>query len=216
MPGFKLMLQDDKGEYPYSGRALIFEGSMLVYDPQRDIAQWVPVRGTSSTLTMPELRAAQDLNNMVPSPLSELPAAKPPSTEIVKCIPAGAKSDTNSSVMDSGDEWDKTETVEPSRSSTPTTKVGPTWADVHTAAQEEEMEKNQAPSWEDIVNTTLTEEGENWDAVDSQSTTEDQSDDVIIEDEVVIQTVTEEEELDHAVAGESLTQRDEDDEGDVD
>ena len=34
MPGFKLMLQDDKGEYPYSGRALIFKGSMLVYDPQ--------------------------------------------------------------------------------------------------------------------------------------------------------------------------------------
>ena len=34
MPDFKLMLQDDKGEYPYSGRALIFEGSMLVYDPQ--------------------------------------------------------------------------------------------------------------------------------------------------------------------------------------
>ena len=43
MPGFKLMLQDDKEEYPYSGHALIFEGSMLVYDPQRDIAQWVPV-----------------------------------------------------------------------------------------------------------------------------------------------------------------------------
>ena len=34
MPGFKLMLQDNKGEYPYSGRTLIFEGSMLVYDPQ--------------------------------------------------------------------------------------------------------------------------------------------------------------------------------------
>ena len=34
MPGFKLMLQDNKGEYPYSGHALIFEGSMLVYDPQ--------------------------------------------------------------------------------------------------------------------------------------------------------------------------------------
>ena len=34
MPSFKLMLQDDKGEYPYSGRTLIFEGSMLVYDPQ--------------------------------------------------------------------------------------------------------------------------------------------------------------------------------------
>ena len=57
MPGFKIMLQDDNGEYPHMGRALIFEGSMLVYDPQRDLAQWVPVRGMSGTLTMPELRA---------------------------------------------------------------------------------------------------------------------------------------------------------------
>ena len=39
MPGFRLMLQDDKGQYPHSGHALIFEGSMLVYDPQWDIAQ---------------------------------------------------------------------------------------------------------------------------------------------------------------------------------
>ena len=34
MPGFRLMLQDDEGEYPHSGRTLIFEGSMLVYDHQ--------------------------------------------------------------------------------------------------------------------------------------------------------------------------------------
>ena len=162
MPGFKLMLQDDKGEYPYSGRTLIFKGSMLVYDPQRDIVQWVPVRGMSSTLTMPELRAASNLNNIVPSPLSEL-LAKPSSTEIVKCIPAGAESDTDSSIVDSGDEWDKTESVGPLRSSTPTMKVGPTWVEVHVAAQEEEMAKSQAPSWEDILNTTPTEEGENWD-----------------------------------------------------
>ena len=159
---------------------------------------------------------ANDLNNLVPSPLSELPVAKPSSTKIVKCIPVGAESDTSSSVVDSGDEWDKTETVGPLRSSTPTTKIGPTWVDVHAAAQEEEMAKGQAPSWEDILNTTPTEEGENWDAVDSQSATEDQSNDVIIEDEVVIQTVMEEEELDHAVVGEPLTQRDEDDKGDVD
>ena len=159
---------------------------------------------------------ANDLNNMVPSPLSELLAAKPPSTEIVKCIPVGTESDTNSSIVDSGDEWDKTETVGPSRSSTPTTKIGPTWAEVHAAAQEEEMAKSQAPSWGDILNTTPTEEGENWDTVDSQSTTEDQFDDVIVEDEVVIQTVMEEEELDHAVVGEPLTQQGEADEDDVD
>ena len=165
---------------------------------------------------MPELRAANDLNNMVPSPLSELPVAKPTSTEIVKCIPAGTESDTNSSVVDSGDEWDRTETIGPSRSSTPTTKIGPTWADVHAAAQEEEIEKNQTPSWEDIVNTNPTEEEENCDAVDSQSAVEDQSDDVIIEDEVVIQTVMEKEELEHPVVGKLLTQWDEDDEGETD
>ena len=107
---------------------------------------------------MPELCAANDLNNMVPSPTSNLPAAKPSSPKILKCILAGTESDTNSLEMDSGDEWDKTETVGPSRSSTPTTKIGPTWAEVHAAAQEEEMVKSQAPSWEDILNMTPTEE----------------------------------------------------------
>ena len=34
MTGFRLMLQDNKGQYVNSGYALIFEGSMLVYDPQ--------------------------------------------------------------------------------------------------------------------------------------------------------------------------------------
>ena len=29
MPGFRLMLQDEKGQYPHSGHALIFKGSML-------------------------------------------------------------------------------------------------------------------------------------------------------------------------------------------
>ena len=55
MTGFRLMLQDDKGQYTNSGHAIIFEGSMLVYDAQRDIAQWVPVRGASAALTMTEL-----------------------------------------------------------------------------------------------------------------------------------------------------------------
>ena len=36
---------------------------------------------------------SNDLNNMVSSPSSELPAAKPSSPEILKCILAGAESD---------------------------------------------------------------------------------------------------------------------------
>ena len=93
--------------------------------------------------------------------------------------------------MDSGDEWDKTEAVGPSRSSTPTTKIGPTWAEVHAATQEEEMVKSQAPSWEDIVNAKPTGEEENWDMEDGQSTAGHQFEDVIIEE--VIESVTEEE-----------------------
>ena len=154
MPGFRLMLQDDKGQYPYSGRALIFEESMLVYDPQRDIAQWVPIQGMSATLTMSELRAANDFNNMVPLPSSELELVKPPSPEIMKGIPGGTESDTNSLAIDSGDEWDKTEGVRVfSHCSTPTIKIGPTWAEVHAAAQEEEMVRNWASTWEEMVST---------------------------------------------------------------
>ena len=139
---------------------------------------------------MPELHAAYDLSNMVPLPSSELPAVKPPS-EILKCIPAGAESNTNSSVIDSGDEWDKTEMVGPSRSSTPTTKIGPTWAEVHAATQEEEMAKNWAPSWEDIVSGEPNKEEENWDEEDGQSPTAHQFNDVIIEE--VTESVTGEE-----------------------
>ena len=44
-----------------------------------------------------------DLSNMVPSPYSEVEPVRPPSPEIVKGIPAGAESDTDSlGVEDSG------------------------------------------------------------------------------------------------------------------
>ena len=178
---------------------LIFEGSMLVYDPQRDIAQWVPVRGMSATLNAPELRTAHNLNNFVPSPCSELEPTRPSSTQIVKCIPGGAESDTNSSVIDSGEEWDNTEGVSVlSRCSTPTSKIGPTWAEVHMGAQGENMARKQATTWEAIVNTQLPGDAENSDAKDSESAVDPLFRDAHIEEgeyegDVVIESVTEEE-----------------------
>ena len=79
----------------------------------------------------------------------------------------------------------------------------PPGLDVHAAAQEEEMAKSQAPSWGDMPNTTPTEEEENWDVVDSQSATEDQFDDVVIEEEeVLIHTMyMDEKELDQCSGG---------------
>ena len=185
MTGFRLMLQDNKGQYPNSGHALIFEGSMLVYDLQHDSVQWVPVRGTSATLTMMELCMANDLNNMVPLPYNKVELVRPPSPEIVKGIPMGTESDTDSSAIDSGDEWDKAEVGVWSCCPTLTTKIGPTWAEVHTAAQEEEVVKNQASTWDDIVSRQLpggTEE--DWGVEeDSQSAAEPQFEDATVEEE---------------------------------
>ena len=74
-----------------------------------DIAQRVPIWGTSTTLTMiGSACAANDLNNMVPSPSSKLEPVRPPSPEIIKGIPGGTESDMNSSAIDSRDDWDKT------------------------------------------------------------------------------------------------------------
>ena len=54
------------------------------------------------------------------------------------------------------DEWDKTEVSVWSCCPTPTTRVGPTWVEVHaTVVQEEEMFKKQDPTWEDIVRKQL-------------------------------------------------------------
>ena len=94
--------------------------------------------------------------------------------------------------------------------STPTTKIGPTWAEVHTAAQEEEMARNQAMTWEEIVSTQLPGNVENWDVEDTQSAMDPQFEDAHIEEEedeeqVVIESVTEEE-LEEPVVGKPLTQ----------
>lgn len=131
------MFKDDKGEYTNAGHTINFEGSMLVYDPKRNIAQWVPVWGVSAALTMTELHAENDLNNMVPLPYSKAELARPPSPEIAKGVPAGAKSETDSSAIDSGDDWDKTEVSMWQCSLTLTVEKGLIWAEVHATAQEE-------------------------------------------------------------------------------
>ena len=97
---------------------------------------------------------ANDLCNIVPSPLSEAELVRPPSPEIVKGVPAGAESGTDSSVIDSGDEWDKTEvgvcgSIAPLRHGKDRSHLG---MELHAATQEEEMIQKQDSTWEDIVN----------------------------------------------------------------
>ena len=54
MPGFKIMMQNEEGLYGYAAHALKFEGHMLIYDPQKDSTQWVPMQGVSTSLTLSE------------------------------------------------------------------------------------------------------------------------------------------------------------------
>ena len=80
--------------------------------------------GASASLTMMELCAANDLSNLVPSPYSEFEPVRPPSPEIIKGVPVGAESNTDSlGVEDSGDEWDKTEVSVWSCCPTPTSSI---------------------------------------------------------------------------------------------
>ena len=45
---------------------LLFEGSMLVYDPASNEAEWIPVWGTASNLSQAEEAFTRELSKMVP------------------------------------------------------------------------------------------------------------------------------------------------------
>ena len=51
MLGIKLMMQNEEGQYGNAACTLKYEGYMLIYDLQKDVSQWVPVRGISTSLT---------------------------------------------------------------------------------------------------------------------------------------------------------------------
>ena len=96
MPGFKLMMQNEEGHYGNTAYTLKFEGHMFIYDPQKDISQWVPVRGVSASLTTSELRSANDLNNMNLYPYDGTRLVQPHSPMLVQGIPMGEESDMDS------------------------------------------------------------------------------------------------------------------------
>ena len=137
------MLQNEEGHYGNAAHALKFEGHMFIYDPQRDISQWVPVRGTSSTLTMSELRVANDLNNMNPFPYDGTGLVQPHeqhSPMLMQGIPVGEESDTDSfdEPVDSGEEWDKTKCGDWSHCPSLPLGEGPTWAEATMEFMEED------------------------------------------------------------------------------
>ena len=134
MPGIKLMMQNEEGSYGNTAHTLKYEGHMLIYNPQKDVSQWVPVRGVSASLTSSELQLANDLNNMNPYLYDGPGLAQPHSPRLVQGIPMGEEeeSDTDScgEPSDSGEEWDKAEHGDWSRCPAPPLgEEGPTWVE---------------------------------------------------------------------------------------
>ena len=66
MPVTQFRVTDEVGTYLCAARALVFEGSVLAYNPTRDEAEWVPMHGLANDLSWVEEKSAVALVNYVP------------------------------------------------------------------------------------------------------------------------------------------------------
>ena len=66
MPAMQFRVTDEEGTYLCVVQALVFEGNVLVYNPARDEAEWVPTHGITNDLSWAEERSAVALANYVP------------------------------------------------------------------------------------------------------------------------------------------------------
>ena len=66
MPAMEFRVTDEEGTYLCAVWALVFEGSVLVYNPARDEVEWVPACRVTNDLSWAEERSAVALANYVP------------------------------------------------------------------------------------------------------------------------------------------------------
>ena len=66
MPATEFRVTDEEETYLCAVSGLIFEGSILVYDPTRDEVEWVPTHRVANDLSWAEERMAVMLANFVP------------------------------------------------------------------------------------------------------------------------------------------------------
>ena len=66
MPVAQFWVTDEAGTYLCIARALVFEGSILAYNPAKNEAEWVPAHGLPNDLTRTEERSAVALANYAP------------------------------------------------------------------------------------------------------------------------------------------------------
>ena len=65
MPAVQFHVTEEEGTYLCTTRALVFEGSILTYNPTLNKAEWVPAHGLANNLSWAEERSAVALANYV-------------------------------------------------------------------------------------------------------------------------------------------------------
>ena len=145
------MMQNEEGQYGNAACTLRYEGHMLVYNLQKDVSEWVPIRGISALLTSSELRSANNLNNINLYPHNGWGLMEPHSPRLVQGIPMGEEeeSDMDSYVepSDSGEEWDKAKHSDWSCCPAPPLgkKVTPEWKPQLKLHREKSSQMNKLP-----------------------------------------------------------------------
>ena len=66
MPAAQFRVTEERGTYLCTARALVFEGSILMYNPTLNEAKWVPTCGLVNDLSWAKERSAVALANYVP------------------------------------------------------------------------------------------------------------------------------------------------------
>ena len=66
MPVMQFKVTDEEGTYLCAAWALVFEGSILAYNPARDEVEWVPAHSIVNDLSWAEEKSAVALVNYVP------------------------------------------------------------------------------------------------------------------------------------------------------
>ena len=65
LPSLQFHVSGPNGEFICIAWGLLFEGSVLTYDPTTNGAEWVPMQGTTSNLSSVEEASTQELSNIV-------------------------------------------------------------------------------------------------------------------------------------------------------
>ena len=72
LPSLHFCINKQDWEFICMVQGLLFEGSMLAYDPSTNRAEWIPVQGSASDLSLAEEASAWELSNIMPHDPAEV------------------------------------------------------------------------------------------------------------------------------------------------